>query len=386
MHYQHLNVVAIDDDDVDLLLLGRYLDEVPGHRVDLRTASSRDEALVAIEHHNPDIVLVDYQLGAQTGLDAIADIRRQGYERPIVMLTGMGHEELAADAFKSGVADYIPKSHLSAASLGRSIDNALEKHRLQQAVEAHQRELQNANRDLTRRNEEVRNFYHTLSHEMKTPLTSAREFVSIMLEGLAGPLTEEQQEYLRYAKESCDQLVRHLGDLLDVARLETGKLRIETKEAQVEPMIDLVLASKRIAARQAGVSLSKEIAPNLRPVVVDPQRIGQVLTNLVDNAIKFTDGGGSITVRAEPGSQWEDQLSVAVVDTGRGIPEDKLERIFDRLCQVVESDAHEQQGLGLGLNICKELIALHQGRIWAESTPGQGSTISFSLPVAATPC
>jgi signal transduction histidine kinase len=207
--------------------------------------------------------------------------------------------------------------------------------------------------------------------------------VSILLEGLAGQLNEQQAEYLGYAKESCDQLVRHLSDLLDVARLETGKLQIEIKETQAQSIVDSVIAAKRITAKQAGISLLKDIAPNLPTLLVDPHRIHQILTNLVDNAIKFTPSGGCVTVRACSGPEPGDQVTVAVCDTGRGIPGDKLERIFDRLCQVVESDANERQGLGLGLNICKELIGLHHGEIWAESTLGQGSTIHFSLPVAA---
>jgi len=378
-----LKVVAIDDDDVDLLLVSRYLEDIPGRAFDFRPATNLDVGLAEIQRHSPDVVLVDYHLGRQTGLDAIADIRHQGFAGPIVMLTGVGHEELAADAFKSGAADYIPKTHLSSASLGRSIDNALEKFRLENALEEHQRNLECANRDLTRRNEEIRNFYHTLSHEMKTPLTSAREFVSIVLEGLAGSVTPEQAEYLGYAKDSCDQLVRHLTDLLDVARLETGKLRIENEEARLEELIDGVVASKRIAAEQAGVILSKEIPPDLPAVFVDKQRIRQVLTNLVDNALKFTETGGNVTVRAEAGSRSDDQLSVSVIDSGCGIPDEKLGRIFDRLCQVHESGSPLRQGLGLGLHICRELIELHHGTIRAESTLGQGSTFFFSLPVLA---
>jgi signal transduction histidine kinase len=381
-----LTVVAIDDDDEDLLLVGRYLDDIPRHHIDFFPATTLDEGLRTIQDHGPDVILVDYYLGSQTGLDAIAEIRDHGCPQPILMLTGMGHEELAVTALKSGAADYIPKIHLSPASLGRSIDNALEKFHLQQTVDEHQRSLESANRDLTRRNEEIRNFYHTLSHEMKTPLTSAREFVSIVLDGLAGDLSADQIEYLGYAKDSCDQLVRHLSDLLDVARLETGKLRLDSQEIDLATSIHAVVTSKRIAAEQAGVGLDVEIASNLPTVLVDPQRIRQVLTNLVDNAIKFTESGGSVTVRVEAGKQSGEPLSVAVIDSGCGIPQDKLSRIFDRLCQVAPADSPQHQGLGLGLNICKELIELHQGTMRAESTPGQGSVFSFSLPVSAATC
>ncbi len=381
-----LKVVAIDDDTGDLLLLRRHLEAIPGRAVEFITAATLDEGLSAIRRHGPDVIFVDHYLGRHTGLDAIAAIRSQGCAQPVLMLTGMGGEELAVIALQSGAADYIPKVHLSSASLSRSIDNALEKFHLQQTVEEHQRHLETANRDLIRRNEEIRNFYHTLSHEMKTPLTSAKEFVSIVLDGLAGPLTEDQTEYLGYAKDSCDQLVRHLTDLLDVARLETGKLRIDLEESDVGVLIGGVVAAKRITAEQAGVTLNVDVAQTLPRVTVDPQRIRQVLTNLVDNAVKFSESGGSVTVRAEAGSEPDEHLSVAVIDSGCGIPEDKIGRIFDRLCQAVESDSPLRQGLGLGLHICKELIELHNGTIRAESTPGRGSTFSFRLPASAGTC
>ena len=119
---------------------------------------------------------------------------------------------------------------------------------------------------------------------------------------------------------------------------------------------------------------------------VDPQRIRQVLTNLVDNAIKFTKAGGHVTVRANTGSLPKEHLSVAVIDSGCGIQADKLGRVFDRLCQVDHADSPQRQGLGLGLHICKELVELHDGTLRAESTPGQGSEFSFSLPVSAVTC
>jgi CheY-like chemotaxis protein/nitrogen-specific signal transduction histidine kinase len=233
-------------------------------------------------------------------------------------------------------------------------------------------------------NTEIQKFYHTLSHELKTPLTSAREFVSIVMDGLAGPLNETQLEYLGIAKESCDQLRLYINDLLDVTRLETGKMSIEFHTLPLAALIERVVEMLAPAAAGKGVSLSCDCQPDLPPVPIDKQRILQVLTNLTANSIKFTPAGGQIRLSL---SEAPDPacLQVAVHDTGPGIPKDQLDVIFDRLCQANHNDQplESRSGLGLGLYICRELVDLHGGRIWVESEIGKGSAFSFVIPKQA---
>src|ERR1019366_3597753 len=134
----------------------------------------------------------------------------------------------------------------------------------------------------------------TLSHELITPLTSAREFVSIVMDGLAGPLTKTQLEYLGIAKESCDQLRLYINDLLDVTRLETGKMRIEFQVVSLAALVERVVEMLAPAAAGEGISLSCDCQPDLPAVPLDQQRLQQVLTNLTTNALKFTPAGGQI--------------------------------------------------------------------------------------------
>jgi len=262
-----------------------------------------------------------------------------------------------------------------------------ERKRNEVAMQRMQAELEQSNRDLQRRNQEIQTFYHTLSHELKTPLTSAREFVSIVMDGLAGPLNETQLEYLGIAKESCDQLRLYINDLLDVTRLETGKMSLEFQTAPLAGLIQRVVKMLAPAAEGKGVCLSSDCLPDLPDVPLDRQRIRQVLTNLTTNAIKFTPAGGQIHIRLSESVASPECLQVAVRDTGRGIPPDQLDLIFSRLYQVNGDDqsADSSRGLGLGLYICQELVQLHGGRIWAESEPGQGSTFSFTIPKCQTP-
>lgn len=241
-------------------------------------------------------------------------------------------------------------------------------------------QLQRTNKDLLRKNEEIESFYHTVSHELKTPLTSAREYVSLVLDKLAGPLTSEQREFLETSMESCDQMTLCINDLLDATRLQTGKLAVNPHPFSMDKLVQRVVALMAPAAEDKGISLQHVIEPDLPDVLIDEKRVAQVLTNLLDNALKFTPEGGEIVVKIGNSPRSLEFVLVSVSDTGRGIEPDRLGRIFDRLYQVKESDSMTQGGLGLGLSICQELVGLHGGEIWAESQPGKGSTFFFTVP------
>jgi len=243
-----------------------------------------------------------------------------------------------------------------------------------------QAKLERTNKVLSQRNQEIQNFYHTLSHELKTPLTSAREFISITMDGLAGPLNATQREYLGIAKESCDQLRACVNDLLDATRLETNKLALELKPVAISVLMHRVLASMGLMAAEKKIDLRNEIQPELPEIAIDEHRITQVLTNLLSNAIKHTPESGTIVVTAREAPERAELLEISVRDTGCGIPKEEQERIFDRLYQIKAGDASTEQGVGLGLYLCRELVQLHGGNIWVESESGKGSTFAFVLP------
>lgn len=240
--------------------------------------------------------------------------------------------------------------------------------------------LEQTNRDLRGKNKEIQNFYHTLSHELKTPLTSAGEFISIVMDGLAGPLNHTQMEYLGIARQSCNQLRFCINDLLDATRLETGKLAIELKRASLVPIIERVLTTMRSRAKEKAITLTQELRPDLGYAPLDEYRMTQVISNLLGNAIKYTPPGGAVMIKAGDAPGRPEFIQVSVKDTGCGVPKEEQERIFDRLYQVKSGDATTEQGVGLGLYLCRELVQLHGGEIRVESQLGKGSTFSFVLP------
>src|SRR6266516_853645 len=179
-------------------------------------------------------------------------------------------------------------------------------------------ELEQTNQDLRHRNEEIQNFYHTLSHELKTPLTSAREFISIVMDGLAGSFTETQLEYLRIAKDSFDQLRSCVNDLLDAARLDTGKLRLQSKPGSLGTLVQQVMTMMNPVAAKKNIRLSKQLQAGLPDVPMEGNRITLVITNLLNNALKFTAPGGQITLQVAEAPERPEYLQVSVSDTGRG--------------------------------------------------------------------
>ena len=250
----------------------------------------------------------------------------------------------------------------------------------EEKINQFQSQLEATNRDLRRRNEEIQNFYHVLSHELKTPLTSAREFVSMVMEGLAGPLNRTQLEYLGIAKDSCNQLRVCVNDLLDTTRIETGKLSLKFSSIDLKEVVERIVKSMRAKAVEHNVHLDFEPPSDLAVIAADENRITQVVTNLIDNAFKFTPSGGIIAVKISGVFGRSDYLQVSVSDTGCGIPKGELDCIFERLHQVKAGDATKEHGIGLGLYLCRELVWLHGGVIWVNSQVGKGSVFTFVLP------
>jgi two-component system sensor histidine kinase/response regulator len=380
MHDKKLTVVAIDDDPGDLELLHRHLKDIPGCEVKFFAFTDPAEGIAELSCHAEDVILLDYFLGATTGLEVFKMIRQSGCKCPVIFLTGQGDGELAAELIRYGAADYLPKSSLTSSSLNRAISNAIAKYKLEEQIKEHRQKIEQMNRDLLRKNEEIQSFYHTVSHELKSPLTSAREYVSMVLDGLAGPVNDEQRKFLEISKESCDQMVVCINDLLDATRMQTGKFTINPCPVSIDKLVDRVVTSMLPTAQDKEIRLKHVIEPDLPEVFIDEKRITQVITNLLSNALKFTPGGGEIVVQINYSPKSPEFVLVSVRDTGRGIEPDKLDRIFDRLYQAKDSDSMTEGGLGLGLNICREIVKLHGGEIWVESKPGKGSTFFFTVP------
>ncbi|MBW4564533.1 MAG: response regulator [Mojavia pulchra JT2-VF2] len=243
-------------------------------------------------------------------------------------------------------------------------------------------------RDITERREIERlkdEFVSVVSHELRTPLTSIRGALGLLANGVVRTQPQKSQRMLDIALNNTDRLVRLINDILDIERIESGKVTMTKQACDAASLMIQSADTMRDMAEKAGVTLS--VSPVATRLWADPDRIIQVLTNLLSNAIKFSPEGSTIWLTAElvRSEQVERNSSLELLfqvkDRGRGIPADKLETIFGRFQQVDASDSRKKGGTGLGLAICRSIVQHHGGRIWAESTLGEGSTFYFTLPV-----
>ncbi len=384
---QPARLLMVDDDVPWRTLARRLLARDPHLEWTVTAVASAAEALATPDLRRFDCLLIDYRLPDGTGTELVERLRDKLRTRlpPVVVISAGGGEDAAMHAVRAHATDYLAKRALTPDALYRSLGNAVEKGELRATVRSRRDELRRANGELERRAVEIQRFYHTVSHEMKTPLTAAREFVAIVRDGLAGDLNAEQTSLLEHALESCDQITRQFDDLIDLTRLETGKLRLDFAPARIDRTVERCLAMVASAAAARDIELVCELEPELPAVTMDAGRIGQVLVNLVGNAIKFTDPGGRVVLSARAHRDGK-RLRLRVLDTGRGIAKADRARIFERLYQVDRAvDDPAASGLGLGLSISREIVRGHGHELRLYSRVGLGSTFGFDLPVATTP-
>ena len=230
------------------------------------------------------------------------------------------------------------------------------------------------------------NFLATMSHELRTPLTSVIGYAEMMAEGLAGPITQEQRDYLATILSKADQLLGMITSVLDVAALETGPLALERSRLSLADIVASEVATFTSQAGKRGIAIQLE-ARGDTIVVGDRKKIRQVVSSLISNAVKFTPDRGRVGVAVRPGplspheSDEARAIQLVVSDSGIGIPRDHVAKIFEPFFQVDSSSTRAFGGTGLGLTLAKAYVEAHGGRIWVDTSPGQGSTFVATFPL-----
>jgi len=223
-------------------------------------------------------------------------------------------------------------------------------------------------------------FISHVSHELRTPITAIYQFVTILSDQIAGPVNGEQREYLEIIERNVKQLQAMVGDLLEAARATGNKLTVDPRVMSLQHLIPEVLSNYRASATAKSITFSADVPTHSSVVIGDPVRVKQVLSNLIDNALKFTPSAGTISLKTHVIAGEPGMICVSVTDNGCGISPDATKRVFDRLYQEEAFLNTNRKGLGLGLYLCHELVTRQGGRIWIESELGKGSTFYFTLP------
>ena len=224
------------------------------------------------------------------------------------------------------------------------------------------------------------NFLSEISHELRTPIVTVQNSLILLLEKEIGDLNESQERFLTIAQRNLKRLGRLIDDLLDLSKLEASKMDMEFESSSVETIINEVCDNLFAWAKTKSIKIERKIQKNIPKIDLDPNRIIQVLNNIIGNAVKFTPQNGRITVEAKI-DEGHKNVIVSVDDNGVGIAQEDLEKIFDKFQQAGERIATDISGTGLGLSISKEIIELHGGKIWAENKKGEGVKFIFTLPV-----
>ncbi|MBA2389158.1 MAG: response regulator [Geodermatophilaceae bacterium] len=369
---EHVKILLADDDLVSRFVLQRAVEQL-GHECLL--AADGEQAWQLVRDCEPDVLVSDWMMPGTDGPELCRRIRalRTPHYTYIVLLTSLSERADQLAGMKAGADDYLTKpldpfalaAALVAASRVTSLHVELERFRSEQ-LDAREQVLSH------------------VSHELRTPLAVIHGFVSLLRDGIGGPLTAPQSEFVDTVFRNTNLLRRMVDDLIATGQAQVGKLWVDPAPGAVGPLITGVVSGLAAAAAAKSVTVEVELCRNLPPVLVDDQRIEQVLTNLLGNALKFTPAGGRVVIGARPDDRHPDAVMVSVADTGVGMAEAESMQVFNRLYQGDHSAEGSRKGLGLGLYLCQQLVSAHGGEIWVDSEVGKGSSFSFTLPVACS--
>ena len=375
-----VKILVIDDDLACAQRVSHYARQKYRNAV-VDTCDNPAQATTLCLCNSYDLLLIDHNLPGLTGSDFLYELQRtiDDLPPPAIVLAADAQASAAGDALRANAYDFLPKGRLTKHSLARSMENAMARHGLHKSIQQRSIALEETNRSLQEKSREIREFYQTVSHEVKTPLAANREFVSLVRDGVLGSVTEEQAEALDYALASCDQITSHFNALVEVTRLDAGKITLHKEPIALKCLLRRTRAAcaQAIADRNIDVSLSVE--DENHKINVDGDRLTQVLSNLLANAVKYTPPGGHIDISFDSKPTF---IQFCVADSGCGIEEKHWCHIFNRLYQVGDDRDHSYSGagMGLGLSIARDIVALHSGHIWVESKVGSGSRFYIKLP------
>jgi len=381
---RNLRVLIVDDNEGDRILYKDLLTEGdPGTDFIFDEAATGGAAMEKMRSEKPECLLLDYRLPDMHGLDILKELSQQdgSLPVPVVMLTGFGDEATAVKALHLGAQEYLPKRDLTRVALCNAMNDAIRTHGKNRELEDSRRQLEIQNRELAGKYAKVEEFYQKVLEKLKGPVTSSRKISCNILDELKGTLSDEQVANLESIKLSCDQLTANINNLIDTTGIQMGELLLSPRPENISEVVSGVIEKLKALATSEQIEISSNVSPNLPEVSMDRYRIEQVLTNLLDNAIKFTSPGGKIQLNVSRLPESPDSLTFLISDTGKGIRDEHLEKIFEHSFQAPADGAENQSGLGLGLHICREILLSHKGKIFATNIPGEGSCITFTLPL-----
>ena len=357
-------VLVVDDEDAFRMLIAHTLGD---EGFDVHEASNGEDALSMLRERSYDLALLDMKMPGMDGIEVLKAIRKESPLTECIMITGYQDITLAVESIKLGAKEFLTKP-VNPGELIHRVKSVLRAH----MAEARLKELQS-------------DFTSKLLYELRSPLHSVASAVEFLAKATAGPITAQQKETLKQISENLDKMDAMLNDMIDLTLFESGGLEIEKLPTNLDELVPAVCVRLKPQATAKHINLAVDVRKDIPTMALDPDKIEQVLTNLIENGIKYTPKGGTIRVSAAMTQQTiEDKkrefVVVAVADSGVGIPKEELPFVFDKYKEALTGKISTQKTTGLGLAICRSIVQAHHGTMKAESEVGKGSTFKFFLP------
>jgi signal transduction histidine kinase len=366
---KEINVLFLDDEHGTLELIRFQFAQEP-YGVFMTT--DPDQAMEIIRREKIKVVVSDQNMPKIQGVQFLQNVKQFDSDIVRILLTAHADFSAAEEAINVGEVYRVISKPWKNADLLSTIHRGIERYDLTVRAEL-------ANQKLKAMYEIQREFTSTVSHELRTPLASIKTAIDLVIKKTLGKINPEQEEVLGRAKKNVDRLKRLIDDILDLTKMESGKLKMNFMQNDIHQAVREVIEAQKDFAQSRGLYIKMALDNHVPHISFDNDRIMQVMNNLVGNAIKFTKQGG-ITIKTTNKFN-EDQVLISVIDTGKGIAEENLSKLFQKFHQIESASENEEGGTGLGLAISKEIINLHGGKIWAESKLDKGTTFQFTLPI-----
>lgn len=372
-------ILVVDDEKDIRNLLYQALKQMGGFRVEM--AENGEEALEKIDKAKFDLVLTDMKMPKMDGLQLVKELSQKRPEIATVVMSGHGSIDAALEAVRRGASDFLSKPFNLPEIMVR-LNKAMEERQRLNHLSQLVRQLEESIAELKRLDQIKSEFVAVASHELRTPLTAIKNAVELVLMEKMGKLNENQKKFLTMAERNISRLMNILNDLLNLSRIESGKMVLKLEELNLRTILELIYFTFQPQAEEKAIELKLDLPPGLPLVYGDREKVEQVLNNLVNNALKFTPKKGEIIISVRRCAEDEGMVAISVKDTGIGIPPDQIDKIFEKFYQVESSLQRSHGGTGLGLAISKGLVEAQRGKIFVQSEVGEGSTFTFTLPIS----
>jgi signal transduction histidine kinase len=365
------SLLVVDGDAADAAALAGYLSRGPLTGAAIEQVGTLDEAVYRLSEHSYDAIVLALILPDSSGLDTLRAAAYLAGSAAIVVLVGPDDLPLAEEAVQNGAQDYLVRGDRRTSQIAPVVFDAIRRERVLTELEmARDAQLREKDR-----------FLSHISHELRSPLAVAYQFGSMLTEDVAGPLTGEQAEMVAVMMRNIDQLQLMIDDLLAASNAQRGAMAIEPVRFDPTVIVAETVSDYQPSAAEHGITLTY-LDGSAPEVFADPRRLREILTNLIENSLKYTPRDDHVEVASRASGE---AVLFTVADDGRGVPAKDLSHIFEQFFQSRQRTDARRNGLGLGLYVCRDLVTRQGGYIEARSEPGAGTTVSFTLPMAHAP-